>query len=475
MLSLFLLLPLLAIMILNLPFRNVMQKLALWAGLLLSLWQIVAVILLALGIAGGWDVWASFLTLNLHYDNLTLVLLLSVGIVVFATILVGWQTISNPTQKFGFVNLVMVAMIGMNGTVMLTDLFSLYIFIEITAVSSFILIAFQRDINALEGAFKYIILSATATIMMLLSISILLLVAGDTSFASVGNAIRQANGNPLVIFAVGIFICGLFIKGGLVPFHGWLPAAYSAAPAAASVLLAGIATKASGIYALIRLVTSVFAGNASINHILMLVGTISILVGAFAALGQSDFKRMLAYSSISQVGYIILGLGCGTNLGIVGAVFHLFNHSIFKSLLFVNSAAVEQQSGTTDMNKLGGLGAKMPITNITSLIAFLSTAGVPPLAGFWSKLIIVIALWQNSLYAYAVIAVLASILTLAYLLLMQRKVFFGTLADGLQNVREAGLGIVLPASVLAAIIIGVGLLFPLMFNSVLMPISSFLK
>jgi multicomponent Na+:H+ antiporter subunit D len=127
------------------------------------------------------------------------------------------------------------------------------------------------------------------------------------------------------------------------------------------------------------------------------------------------------------------------------------------------------------MNKLGGLGAKMPITNVTSLIAVLSTAGVPPLAGFWSKLIIVIALWQNSLYAYAVIAVLASILTLAYLLLMQRKVFFGILADGLQNVREAGLGIVLPASVLAAIIVGVGLLFPLMFNSVLMPISSFLK
>lgn len=114
---------------------------------------------------------------------------------------------------------------------------------------------------------------------MLLSISILLLVAGDTSFASTGNAIRQADGNPLVIFAVGVFICGLFIKGGLVPFHGWLPAAYSAAPAAASILLAGIATKASGIYALIRLVTSVFAGNASMTHVLMLVGTISILVG----------------------------------------------------------------------------------------------------------------------------------------------------------------------------------------------------
>ncbi|MGA2173223.1 MAG: proton-conducting transporter membrane subunit [Sedimentisphaerales bacterium] len=475
MLSPLLLTPILAIMILNLPFRSITKRISFGLGLLLSVGQIIAVILPALGLFDKSDVWTRFFTFGLHCDNLTLVLLLSIGIVVFTVILVGWQTIKGEKQRFGFVNLVLVAMVGMNGTVMLSDLFSLYVFIEITAVSSFILIASQRNLNALEGAFKYIMMSATATIMMLLSISILLLVSGDTSFASVGGAIRQSEGNPLVMFAIGIFICGLLIKGGMVPFHGWLPAAYSAAPAAVSVLLAGIATKASGIYALIRLTTSVFAGNESINHVLLIAGTVSILVGAFAALGQSDFKRMLAYSSISQVGYIILGLGCGTNLGIVGAVFHLFNHSIFKSLLFVNSAAVEQQSGTTDMNKLGGLGAKMPVTSVTSLIAFLSTAGVPPMAGFWSKLIIVIALWQNGLHTYAVIAVLASILTLAYLLLMQRKVFFGILADGLQNVREAGFGIVLPSSILAAITLGVGLVFPWIFNGIVMPISNFLK
>ena len=475
MLSPLLLLPLLAIMILNLPIRNITQKLALWAGTLLSVWQIIVVCHLAGGESYGGDVWGKFFTLGLHCDSLTLVLLLSIGIVVFTTLLVGWQTIKEPKQRLNFVNLVLVAMTGMNGTVMLTDLFSLYIFIEITAVASFILIASPRGLNALEGAFKYIILSATATIMMLLSISIFLLVTGDTSFASAGSAVRQANGNPLIMLAAGIFICGLFIKGGLVPFHGWLPAAYSAAPAAASVLLAGIATKASGIYVLIRLATSVFAGNESINHILLLVGAVSIVVGAFAALGQSDFKKMLAYSSISQVGYIVLGLGCGTNLGIIGAVFHLFNHSIFKSLLFVNSAAVEQQSGTTDMNKLGGLQARMPFTSITSLIAFLSTAGVPPMAGFWSKLIIIIALWQNGLHTYAFIAVLASVLTLAYLLLMQRKVFFGILADNLQNIKEAGFGIIFPASILAIITLGVGVFFPLMFNGIVMPVSSFLK
>ncbi len=474
MLSPFLLMPLLAIVLLNLPMRSITQKLSFLFGVMISLWQILVVIMMAMG-RGSVDALAKYFSLGLTCDNLTLVLLLSIGIVTLTTILVGMQTIGSEKQRFSFVNLVLVAMIGMNGTVMLADLFSLYIFIEVTAVASFILIAFHRDTNALEGAFKYIILSATATIMMLLSIAIMLLVVGDTSFAAAGSAVKQSQGNPLVIAAIGLFICGLLIKGGVVPFHGWLPGAYSAAPAAASVLLAGIATKTSGIYALIRLTTSVFANNESVNHILLLAGVISILVGAFAAMGQSDFKRMLAYSSISQVGYIILALGCGTNLAIIGAVFHLFNHSIFKSLLFVNSAAVEKQSGTTDMNKLGGLGTKMPVTNATSLIAFLSTAGVPPLAGFWSKLIIVIALWQNGLHAYASIAVLASVLTLAYLLMMQRKVFFGKLAGGLTNVKEAGLGITVAASILAVITVGVGVAFPWMFNSVLMPISSFLK
>ena len=372
-------------------------------------------------------------------------------------------------------NLVLISLIGMNGTVLLADIFSLYVFLEIIAVSSFILIAFQRDLNALEGAFKYIILSALATVLMLSAIALLLIVAGDTSFASVADAVKSDKNSFLVKLAIGIFICGLFIKGGLVPFHGWLPGAYSMAPPPVSVLLAGIATKVSGIYALIRLVTAVFGSTASINNILMIVGTISILTGALAALRQDDFKKMLAYSSISQVGYIILGLGCGTPLSIVAAVFHLFNHSIFKSLLFVNSAAVEQQVGSTDMNKMGGLDAKMRFSSITSLIAMLSAAGVPPLAGFWSKLLIIIALWQRSYYAYAFVAILTSVITLAYLLSIQRRVFFGILPDNLQNITEAGIGIILPACLLAMIIVGVGLFFPLLFNSFMVPIDSLLK
>ena len=256
-----------------------------------------------------------------------------------------------------------------------------------------------------------------------------------------------------------------------MPFHGWLPDAYSSAPPAISVLLAGILTKVCGVYTLIRLVGSVFAFSAAVNALLLFVGAISILVGALAALGQTDFKRMLAYSSISQVGYIILALGSGTSLGIIGAVFHLFNHSMFKSLLFVNSAAVGSQLGTTDMDRMGGLSYKMPVTAATSVVGFLSASGIPPLAGFWSKLIIVIALWNAGWRAYAILAVLASVITLAYFLTMQRKVFFGKLKEGLEDIKEVNFGFSLVSIMLALITIGVGLFFPVLFVSVFEPVK----
>jgi multicomponent Na+:H+ antiporter subunit D len=203
--------------------------------------------------------------------------------------------------------------------------------------------------------------------------------------------------------------------------------------------------------------------------VFLFIGALSVVVGALATLTQTDFKRMLAYSSISQTGYIVLGLGCASGLGIAAAAFHFFNHAVFKSLLFVNSAAVEKEAGTRDMDRLTGLAQKMPVTGITSVLAGMSAAGLPPLAGFWSKLLIIIALWKATHYNYAVVAVLASLLTLAYILLMQRKVFFGTISDGLSHIKEAGWELVLPQIVLAAIIVGVGLLFPFNLCRLIIP------
>lgn len=254
-----------------------------------------------------------------------------------------------------------------------------------------------------------------------------------------------------------------------MPFHGWLPDAYTSAPSSISVLLAGIVAKVAGVYTLLRLVASVFGFDGRVKTVLLIIGALSVIIGALAALRQKNMKRMLAYSSISQMGYIVLGLGAGSGLGIVGAIFHIFNHAIFKSLLFVNAAAVERQVGTNNMNKMGGISSRMPVTGVTSLIGMLSTCGLPPFAGFWSKLIIVVALWQSADYVYAAIAVLASVITLAYFLSMQRRVFFGELAKGMDDLKEANFGISLSAIVLAFITTGVGILFPAVFTKLILP------
>jgi len=472
MLSLLIIIPLLIVILLNLGPKSIARRLAFWIAVMLPLLQACSVIFCK---GDFWNssvpVVSQFMRWDLAIDALSLVMLLSIAGVVFVGVCVGRSLIKDAAEQFNFLNLVLISLGGMNGIVLVRDIFSLYVFLEVTAVSSFILIAFQKEKDSFEGAFKYLLFSAIATVLMLSSIALFVLVSGGTSFAGISSALRNSAGTAILVFAAGIFICGFFIKSGLMPFHGWLPDAYMIADAPVSVLLAGIVTKTVGVYSLLRIVHSVFGFEFHSRNILMFVGALSIIGGAFAALAQKDLKRMLAYSSISQVGYIILSFGCGTALGIAGAVFHLFNHAAFKSLLFVNAAAVESRTGTRSMEAVSGLASRMPITNLSSIIAGLSIAGIPPLSGFWSKLLMVVALWTAGYRSYAVIAVLVSVVTLAYMLMLQRKVFWGSLPDVWKNVKEAELGVVLPEVVLALVIIGVGLCFPLLANTFLVPVN----
>jgi len=462
--ALLLIMPLAAVLILNLPL-SFLRKCVIPFGVAFSIMQAAAVLF-----------WANELAapsvFPLAVDNLTRVMLLAIALVVMSTLLVGRGTITDEIKRCNFAHLVLLAMVGMNGVVLCADLFSIYVFIEIAAVSSFVLIASDKNRAGFEGAFKYFVLSAAASIAILTGVALLLVVSGSTKFSEVASVISAAPGQPFVLLALALFIGGLFIKSGLIPFHGWVPDAYSAAPSAVSVLLAGIVTKTTGVYVLMRLVMDVLGFSMALRDIMMLVGVLTLAGAALAALVQTNFKRMLAFSSISQVGYIILSFGIGTPLGIAGAVFHLFNHAVFKSLLFVNAAAVEQKTGTCNMNDMGGLAAKMPMTGFASVVGLLSTAGVPPLAGFWSKLVIILALWQAGYYAYATIAVLFSLVTLAYFLIMQRKVFFGLLHPNCEKVSEA-YELAVPTILLAGITIAVGLLITFVKGTFLLPINGF--
>jgi len=478
--ALLVLAPFLAVVFLNLPHTRLGDRLALPAAALLCTAQA------ALATAAPQALWTRIpglpaaldlqrlLGATYPVDALARVMYLAIALVCLCSALLARSAPSEAGQEFRFANLLLLILAGMNGVVMVRDLFALYVFLEITAVASLVLIVVERGRAAFEGAFKYMVLGAVATSLLLAGLALLFVVAGSTSFDVLASALGRGTPHPLALTGTALLLAGLAIKAGLVPFHGWLPDAYSSAPAPVSVLLAGVVTKTTGVYTLIRLVGSVLGHPDRLAPILVAAGLVSVVVGALAALGQKDLKRMLAYSSISQVGYMVLGLATGSKLGMAGAVLHLFNHSVFKTLLFVNSAAVERQAGTRDMDRLGGIGARMPVTGVTSVIALLSTAGIPPFSGFWSKLFIVVALWQTGHRAAAAAAILASVLTLAYFLSMQRRVFFGKLAESCAGLKEANGWALAPALLLAAITVGLGLSLPWLFQTFLLPLESIL-
>ncbi|NLG25513.1 MAG: NADH-quinone oxidoreductase subunit L, partial [Clostridiales bacterium] len=230
------------------------------------------------------------------------------------------------------------------------------------------------------------------------------------------------------------------------------------APSPVSVVLAGVVIKVSGAYAAMRVFRDVFLNDAALGNVMLVLGLGSIVVGALGALGQRDYKRMLAFSSVSQIGYILMGAATGSAIGFLGAVLHFFNHATFKSLLFTGAAAILHKTGTRDMDRMGGLAQKMPVTGTGSVIALLSMAGVPPLSGFWSKLLVIIAVWRVSV-PLAAMALLASALTMGYFMVIQQKVFFGQPAEGMEDVTEDR-SLAFVQVLLSALNVIVGVAFP---------------
>jgi proton-translocating NADH-quinone oxidoreductase chain N len=462
--TLFLLIPFIGILLLNLFYTEKVKKLAYGMGILITLIQMFLACAVIFQIAGNFFSAIEIkYFVNLSIDIYAAIVLFTIGLICFISLIIRKH--ADNDEIFNFTQLILIIMIGMSGTVMVTDIFSLYVFLEVTSVASFILIAKKKELLALNGSFKYLLMSSIATLMILSSVAILFMTYGTLSYSELG---AHLSGLTIIstqlVIAIIMLVTGLSIKAGLVPFHMWVPDAYSSSSASVSILLAGIVTKAGGVYAILRLLMEVFPHVGIIQDIFALIGVISILAGALLAISQNEFKKMLAYSSISQIGYIILGAACGSPLGFLGAFLHFFNHATFKSLLFVNASAVEQQTGYKELDKLQGLGGRMKITAGTSVIAFLSTAGIPPLSGFWSKVIIIVALWQVGYIPYAIIALLGSIITLAYFLILQRKVFFGKTSPEFENIKEANGGFTTASIILATITVLVGLAFPFILN-----------
>jgi len=362
------------------------------------------------------------------------------------------------TDKWKFYTLFLLMLAGMNGVIVTGDLFNLFVFLEIGSISSYALVAYGVEHEELEASFKYTVMGSIASSFILLGIALLYSYTSSLNMADISRTLAQGKGSQVVFFVSVLFLMGFGLKAALVPFHAWLPDAHPSAPAPISAMLSGVLIKALGVYALARIFFNVLGMTAILSSILMVLGTVSMIVGVFLALGQWDFKRLLAYHSISQVGYVILGIGLGSPLGILGGLFHLFNHSVFKSLLFLNAGSVAYSIDTRNLQEMGGLKEKMPVTGNTCLMASMSIAGVPPFNGFWSKLIIIIACIQARHFVYAFWASLVSIMTLASFTKVQRYAFFGELKSKWTQIKEVPITMRLSMVVLSVICLFGGLL-----------------
>jgi hydrogenase-4 component F len=344
----------------------------------------------------------------------------------------------------------------------------LYVAVEATTLTSGLLVAFYWDRRALEAGYKYLMLLTIGITFALFGCVLVYAAAAATGKLEGGQALLLSEVRGVVglipsgtaLIAVAFLIVGFGTKAGIAPFHPWLPDAHAEAPTPVSVLLSGVMIKMA-VYALARTVSIFYPTWPELAVFAVGLGTFTMVLGIVLALAQDDLKRLLAYSSVSQMGYVLAGVGLGTYLGCYGGLFHLLNHAVFKSLLFMAVGALIYSTGARRISELGGLARKMPITSACFIIGAVAISGLPPLSGFMSKLTVFLALAQSGMWWAAAVAVLVGLLTTVVLMRAASAVFWAgpSRQAAAQNpVREVPPSMWVPMVILAAACVVLGVL-----------------
>jgi len=390
-----------------------------------------------------------FTTPFLPIDALSFLMLILIAAIFPLIIIYSLSYIKR--NLFRYYLLLSITLIGLIGAVLAKDFLSFYIFLEIMTVGIYFLIIDNTKKESFPAGFKYILMMFAAGIFILIATLMLYNLTGTFDMAQIHKMLPTlSRGSLLLVFT--LFTIGCLIQIGAVPFHIWLPDAHPVAPSPISALLSGVVIKV-GAYGIIRMI---FALDI-LSYALIISGIFSMLFGVAMALRQTNVKRLLAYHSISQMGYILLGIGIGTSLGMAGAMFHMINHAVFKSLLFLCMGCIIYATGERMLNKLGGLGKYMPTTMITCGIAALAICGIPPLNGFASKALIFDGVAHNLLFEAAII--LTGAATIASFIKLFRFTFLGSLPEKIKNVRRVPLPMLIPLIILAALCLLLGI-FP---------------
>ncbi len=430
---------------------------------------------------GGWpppigieyvlDPLSAFLTAVIN--GITFIVLINAGTIVKKEI---------PEHKrVPYYALVMLFLCGCNGIILTGDFFNLYVFLEISSLALYGMVA-VGDKKSPISAFRYLIMGTVGGGFYLLGVGFLYIHTGSLNMADINGILPILGTNPVVIVALSLMVLGLGIKMALFPLHGWLPDAYTHAPSASSSIMAPIGVKI-GAYGILRILLFVFGLKFvtqvfPIAQIIAWLSAAGIIYGSIMAISQDEMKRMLAYSSISQIGYIGLGIGLANPYGIIGAVLHILNHGLMKACLFLVAGNFRIKLGHSNIKNFDDtLRKKMPWTTAAFAVGALAMVGIPPTVGFFSKWYLALGTIENKSWHFLVVILLSSLLNAVYFFRIIEKIYFKShhgnqVNEEKQPIKrsEVTASMLVPTLVLAAALFIIGLLNTLIVKGVLMKV-----
>lgn len=420
-------------------------------------------------------------------DAMSIFMAIISSILVLVAVIYSWSFMKENTGLDKYYTLILLLTAGMLGMVLTGDMFNFFVFLEISSIASCALIAFWTNKGeSVEAGFKYIVISAMGALFVLFAIALLYGQYNALNIAILSNVIQYTFLDKI---ALVLLIVALAMKAGIVPMHMWLPDSYGSAPSSISIILVS-ATLAS-LYGVLRVIFTLYGNvlsvianfdipvNVIIGWFIVALAIISILIGVIMALIQTDFKRLIAYGAVAEIGYMLLGIGAGIaalgtaygKTALDGGIFHIMNDALDVGLLFLVAGAIYYATKETSLDKLGGLARNMKYTTVFFVIGLLAIAGMPPLNGFASKLLIYESTFQLN-PILAIVAILCSILLLAVFVKVFYSAFMGPQLPKFKDVKEVPKSMLFSMGILACIIVIFGLFPEFIINNLVEPAAN---
>ncbi|MFP4650282.1 MAG: Na+/H+ antiporter subunit D [Desulfobacterales bacterium] len=437
-----------------------------------SLFHLAACIMLLIKVAGAGIIssqiggWPAPFGITLAADHFSALMVAIAGVLGLAVNAYSREESRENSMGAGFHPLMHILMGGVCGAFLTGDVFNLYVWFEVMLMASFGLLVLGQEKSQFDGGVKYVMINLFATLLFITGIGLLYGMTGTLNMADLHLAVQDVENRGLLGAVAAVFMTAFGIKAGIFPLFFWLPVSYHTPPVAVSTILAGLMTKV-GVYAMIRMFTLVFIFDTAFTHgLLLAAGVVTMVVGVLGTAAFYEFRRILSFHIISQVGYMITGLAIFTPLALAGAVFFLLHNMIVKANLFLISGAVKKASGSFELSGLGGLYKNHWFLALLFFISAFSLAGFPPFSGFWAKMIVIRAGLESRAYVAAAAAIIVGLLTTYSMTKIWAEAFWKPSADDDQGdsdrqgspERRPGFWMIAPIAVLVVITLVIGLM-----------------